>query len=197
MVSRVIQRPIFRLVAAACFLPLLAPRAGAELDLTPWTENYSFEGVPMERLLFANGPKRISYQPPEGWVVSGGGSSLTLRPDEHRSSLRAIIRIVDQPISRSFDPKSLEALRAALLQELSPDSAAKITGEGSNLEINGRKTWELRVEYSVDTRTYARSVLICNFEREQLQFEVRAPKAEFEEIHQAFIGSLYTWEGLE
>ena len=56
--------------------------AANALDLTPINGFRELEGVRIPVISFDDGQRRVNWQPPEGWQLSGGGDQLHLYPEK-------------------------------------------------------------------------------------------------------------------
>jgi len=54
--------------------------AAHALDLTPITSYRELEGVRIPVISFEDGLRKVNWQPPDNWQLSGGGQQLNLYP---------------------------------------------------------------------------------------------------------------------
>lgn len=140
----------------------------------------------------------MSYVRPAGWHFSGNRAGVRLEANDPSHSIATIQKVVRNGPAR-FDEKEIEALKEALIAALPAGTTnAKITRvEVNPLLIHGYDTLEITVSYFALTLDRMQSVLFVNLPETQLQFALKALKADFPGTHELFRRSYYTWQWLE
>jgi hypothetical protein len=179
----------------ALFLPVVVL---GQLDLRPKERTQILDGVPIHGIAFSDAGKEVLYEPPFEWRLSGGGSTLTLRPPRIAQAA-ATISVASNHVGSDFGMESLKLLKEAALGRLPREAQkAEVLGEEKNpLMMNLHETWQVQCAYSFYGQRFKRSALVCNFAKYQLWFELDALESDFSNLHKAFIESLYSLQGLE
>src|SRR5580704_7843317 len=114
-------RPIVIMVA----LVALAGRARGEVDFTPKESFYLAETTRVPNVAFHNGADPITYSPPFGWTLSGGGKKITLIPP---GKVQADATMQTEP-AKDLLPATAENLKAYgdLAVSRLPREALKVT----------------------------------------------------------------------
>lgn len=172
--------------------------AFAQVDLTPIFTKITGDGVTFPVVNFRTASGKISYTPPTGWQLSGGGSSLKLIPPKSAQA-EAEITVSAKPESADWDADSVKALGQRVLKT-APEKAkdVKLVGTQKNpLHISGHETCEVTISYTAFGQQFKKSLLVCNFANEQLRFSFVARSKDFDKLHAEFQRSLYSWDGLK
>jgi hypothetical protein len=184
-----------RTLLAILAVALPAVRAVA-IDFTPHVADSIDDGVPMRRMYFTDGEKRIFYRPPVTWSRSG---------DEHRAmfipkdSDRAFVKMENAPAEHAripFDDAGLAALRKIAVTLLPPDAVeAGESWETVNpVVLQGWTSFEIGFDYLQSGKTFCRSVLFINLDaNRQIHFVVDAAPADFLPLYQTAYRTLSTW----
>jgi hypothetical protein len=187
-----VGRPI-----AVAFVVLLVATAEAELRLSPQPSEYELDGVKLHQIAFADGNKKVTYQPPRGWTYSGSPTQLILHPP-NKTQAEATITRITLTATGKFDDETLKKLVVQATEAL-PRGSEKITvisQEKNPLMINGKETFLVIVGYTLFGQAYNRSILFLNREKEQIRFQLVCSEADFKELHKVFLGSHYSWQNL-
>lgn len=181
-------------LATLVFTLLTAPAPA--IDFTPYFADSIEDGVPMRRMYFADGPRRIFYRLPHTWALSGDAQSATLRP---KDSKHATVRIQNAPSEHAripFDVPGREALRK-IARSLFPPDATEVTvaREAVNpVVLQGWTSFEAVFDYQRAGEHFCRTVLFINLdENRQVRFIVDAVPAEFPPLCKTTYRTLATW----
>jgi hypothetical protein len=172
--------------------------ARADLDLTPSQEIQMMERVPLSLVVFHDGAKEITYQPPRGWTCTGSHNAAALSIPEH-SQARAVIQSAARVRIPAFDDKAQKLFEAnpALLQLPRGAKDVKITGVGINpLIVDSHPTLEVQMTYSFFGQSCAKSILIVNRNGAEVSFTLDTLASDFQMLHTQFIRSVFSMENL-
>ncbi len=169
----------------------------AELNLSPRKEDFDLDGVKLWHLVFENGKEhKATYQPPTGWLYSGGSNELELQPPGKTQAKITITKIAkDRAIS--FADSEGERLKQRAIEAL-PEGSSEIKVEEAQLnvlQISGKETCLVQVSYSSFGEKFRRYFLLLNLTEGQLQFQLTCRERDYKELAQAFQKSLYSWQG--
>jgi hypothetical protein len=188
MVSRAVK-------LAICLFSITSARA--ELNLAPEVAEYELDGVKMHRLVFADGPERITYSPPNGWEYSRRDSqTLVLRPHGMRGE--ATITRLAVARRESFDDETIKHLTEEVLAAV-PSGAKNVSivsQQKNPLIIERKETFLVIIKYEFYGEPHLRSIMFLYRKNEQLRFQLTAPQSEFQRLQEAFRGSQYSWQNL-
>ena len=169
------------------------------LDLTPTPVEYTNEGITFRQLVFQDGDRRISYEPPQNWSHRGSAESLHLSPPNN-SRGQAVIETSSLPgPAGPFDAAAVALLKQEFLNSIPATAqSVEVTSETPDaLPITGARTYEFTASYQALGETYLRSTIFVNLPNVRLICRFSAPKAEFEKLYRAFRGSLLSWQPVE
>jgi hypothetical protein len=184
-------------IVLALLLALLATNARASIDFTPTTGERILDGIKFKQLIFHDNGRKITYEQPRNWKYSGGASQIVLTPSDV-SQAEAVIEQSRLEKPQNFDNASLQSLQEQVLSSV-PASAQNVTlisSEKNPLVINRHETLEITIAYQISGLEFQRSVLFLNLPDTQLRFRVSARTQDFEKIHNAFRGSIFSWQWL-
>ena len=170
----------------------LAPLAAKALDLTPTISSRDLEGVQIPIVLFTDAGKKISFQPPVKWNVSGGGGVLSLYPPQLPD---AVMQLVVRP-RKAPDPGATEDLEKWCLAQLPQDATDPAReGEAANLFTLGTlPSREFTFSYAAQGRRFTTSVAFVDWnERERIAVIVTARTPDFRPIHETAMRSMFSW----
>lgn len=184
-------------IAAAFLVWAVTFSASAQIDLAPVKVENSVEGVRHTALLFRDGAAEISFQPPAGWVASGGGGHLEFQTAIPMATVE--IASVRLPAAPGFDDPGVKACDtvAASLVPLDAQEAVWSSRQKNHFYLNRHETYEAILCYNRYGFAYKMSVLFVNLESSQLRFVVCARAASFEKVHEPFRYSLFSWQWLK
>ena len=171
---------------------VLAPFAAHALDLTPATSFRDLEGFKIPIILFSDAGKKISFQPPPNWKVSGGGSTLSLYPAEIADAALQLRAFPIKPLSPGVTEDLEKWCRAMLPQDA---SQPKLESENENVFTLGElPSREFTYSYAAQGRRFTTSVAIVDWnERERLAVVVTARAADFPATYEAAMRSMFSW----
>jgi hypothetical protein len=186
------------LIVLSGFLAIGLNAARADLDLTPTVQVRPMERVPMTYVVFHDGPKEITYQPPHGWTIDGSHNSAALSIPDHPQA-RAFIQTAARVRIASFDDKAQKLFEAnpALLQLPRGAKDVKITGVDINpLIVDSHPTLEVQMTYSFFGQSCAKSILLVNRNGAEVSFTLDTLAPDFQALHSQFRGSVFSMENL-
>ncbi len=172
--------------------------ARADLDLTPTDGVRMMELSKREIIIFHDGAKQITYQPPRGWTCTGSHNSAAFNIPDHPQA-RAFIQSAAQLRIPAFDDKAQKLFEAnpALLQLPKGAKNVKITGVTINpFVIDSHPTLEVQMTYSFYGQSCARSILLVNRNNAEVSCLLDCLAPDFDELHKQFRASLFTFENL-
>ena len=187
---------VHSIVRGAVFA-LLAVRADAEIDFTPKESFYLAETTRVPCVAFHNDHKEMSYTPPLGWTLSGGGRKITLTPP---AKVQAGATMQTEPVSEPLPAteQNLQAYADLAVKEL-PREASKITVAEAvicPLRISKRTMAEVTLTYVLFGQQFTANILFLPYDKEQITFQVTARNADFAPLAKVFRASLYSLQGL-
>lgn len=183
-------------VAIASLFAISVATALGELNLSPQREEFTLDGVTMWHLTFETGlNQKATYQPPRGWVYSGGSNQLTLQPPGKNQTQVTITKTpLKQPLP--LDEKNRKKLAEEALASVPKGSEQqKIESEEANpLRISGNDTYLVQLTYTFYGQRFSRYCLFLNHKPYQLRFQLTCLESDYKELSKAFQKSLYTWQ---
>jgi hypothetical protein len=175
-----------------------AGTARADLDLTPSEEVISLDHMPVTHVVFHDGAREISYQPPRGWSCTGSHNAAALSIPEHPQA-RAFIQTAAQVRIPAFDDKAGKLFHdnPALLQLPKGAKDITITAVTVNpLIIDTHPTLEVQMTYSFFGQSCAKSLVLCNRNGAEVSFTLDCLAPDFKMLETKFRGSLYSIDNL-
>jgi hypothetical protein len=172
--------------------------ATAAIDLTPTPAEYTAEGITIQQIIFTDGKRRVSYEPPRQWTYRGDASRLQFTPPE-QSFAEGVIQTAPAMGAKAFDEATVKALEAQVMNTLPPGShgVTVISRQSNPVILNQNMSYEFVVAYQTLGQTFHRSVIFVNCPDTQLVFRFTAPKAVFDNLNNAFRRSIYSWQWSE
>jgi hypothetical protein len=186
-----------RSLGRALLASLLIASVRGDLQLIPKVDEYELDGAKMKQLAFADGGQKVTYQSPRTWNYSGSATQLTLHPPNKTQAEATITRLSFSEPGK-FDDESLKKLVAEAVA-LVPKGSANVTvvsQDKNPLHINGKETFLVILTYGFYGETFGRSILFVNRGKEQIRSQLTCRQSDFKELHQAFLGSQYSWQNL-
>jgi hypothetical protein len=167
------------------------------IDLMPTPSTYKLEGIKFPEILFHDGKKTISYDPPFGWTYNGTSTKCTLQPPG-KAQAQASIELASSPKTRGFDEERIKQLKAtaATLLPAGSENVEIASAELDPLQINGNSTFELTISYMFYGQPFKMSVLFLDVENSELRFRLQSQSSDFQELQKAFRRSLFSWQWL-
>jgi len=167
-----------------------------DLNLSPRREEFTLDGVKMWHLAFETGlNQKATYQPPDGWLYSGGTNQLTLQPPG-KNQIQVAITKTPLKAPASLDEKTRKKLAEEALASVPKGSEQqKIESEQANpLRISGKDTYLVQLTYTFYGEKFSRYCLFLNNKTYQLRFQLTCRESDYKELSKAFQKSLYTWQ---
>lgn len=184
----------FKMAVVAC-VSLAATLQAEPFDFTPVKSVRQQDGMSYPQLIFTRGEKKVTYEAPRDWVVTGGGNSLQFTPPK-LTQAQATIEQVHLETPQTFDDATTKQLQQLALSS-APEGSLNLALAGeekSPLKISGHDTYEVVVSYDLFGQPYKTSVLFADFGDTQLRFRFTAKKDDFEQAHALFRGTLFGWQ---
>jgi len=184
---------------ASFLIGLLAAgvNAAQALDLTPITSYRELEGVKIPVISFEDGQRKVNWQPPENWQISGGDRELNLYPNKlplAAAQLKLIPHGAAQP------PERTAALDSLLKWAMSfvPGDATGITFDHevpNPFLLDGKPSRELTFKYVSDAKKCCTSVALVDLDaRQSLALVITARAEDFERAYRAWTSSMFRWQ---
>jgi hypothetical protein len=170
----------------------LAPLAAKALDLTPATSFRELEGFKIPIVLFSDTGKKIAFQPPAKWTVSGGGAVLSLYPADLPD---AVMQLRVRP-SKPPEPGVTEDLEKWCRTQLPQDAAQPaLEGEAENVfTLGALPSRQFTYSYAARGRRFTTAVAVVDWSaRERLAVVVTARTPDFKATHEAAMRSMFSW----
>ena len=169
--------------------------AYGSIDFTPATSERFLSGLKFQQLIFHQDGRPITYEQPRGWKFSGDASRITFTPTD---IAQAQAEIEQSPLKapQNFDEPTMKLLQEQVMGALPAANHAVtvVSAEKNPVMINRQETIEVTVSYQIAGVEFQRSVLFLNLADTQVRFRVTSRKQDFEKVHKAFLGSIYSWQ---
>jgi hypothetical protein len=172
--------------------------ARADLDLTPTEEFKTLDSVQVKHVVFHDGPKQITYQPPKGWACTGSPACASLSIPDHPEA-RSLIQSAPRLRIPAFDDTAVKFFieHPGLLQLPRGAKDVKITAVTVNpLVIDSHPTLEVDMTYSFFGQSCAKSLLLVNRNGAEVSFVLDCAAPDFAMLEGMFRRSLYSMENL-
>ena len=178
---------------------LCLPHSIPALDLTPIHAFRELEGFRIPIVRFADGQRKVSYQPPDKWQVSGGGGSLlVLPPGRDQAALR--FQVLPRPSNsaeQAGKPEDFERWTRGLL----PPDAAEVTKESEcagQFTLGAQPSRAVIFAYTAAGQRFRASVACVDLnDKERLAVVVSARAPDFKAVQEEAIASLFSWNWSE
>jgi hypothetical protein len=175
----------------------LAAGAIADVDFTPHESFYLAESTPIANVAFHDGSAKVTYTPPGGWTLSGGGSKITLTP---QNKVQAEATIQADPLK---DPlpvtdANLKAYTEAALRFI-PREASKVavvSAAVAPIKMSRRAMVEVTVSYALFGQQFTTNILMLPRDKDQITFQMTARNPDFPALTKVFRSSLFSMQGL-
>jgi hypothetical protein len=185
-------------LAISGLLAIGASSARGDLDLTPSQDVRTLERVPIMRVLFHDGAKEITYQPPRGWTCTGSQGSASLSVPDHPQAKVTIVSAARVRIP-AFDDKAekLFVANPGLLELPKGAKNVQITEVDVNpLVVDSHPTLEVQLTYSFYGQSCAKSILLINRNGAEVSCVLDSPAPDYQALHTAFRSSIFSFENL-
>ena len=186
---------IVRRLVFGCTLLLAAERLQA-LDLTPESSERILEGVHIPLVLFHDSDTSYTYQPPNNWRSSGGGTAITFFPVEQAEALMKLQVIKHAPGTHAIaDIPSEDFVKWSRSRLPANAEDIKVVSENPNVfALAGKPARELVFSYKAGGQRFQTSVAALDWnERELFTAVVTALSTDFPTVYSAANGSLFSW----
>src|SRR5580658_7130656 len=189
---------VLPIIALLGFLFFGACAARADLDLTPTDTVQKMELMKIHRVVFHDGAKEITYQPPKGWTCNGSHNSAVLTIPDHPQA-RALIESAPHLRIPALDDKAQALFQKdpTLLQLPRGAKNLQITGVTLNpLVIDSHPTLEVQMTYSFYGQACQKSILLVDRNGAEVSMTLDCLAPDFDMLHKLFQRSWYTFENL-
>jgi hypothetical protein len=185
------------LLSAILSSSVVLPCAAGPIDFTPTSGQRVLENIVFPQLILHQDGHAITYEQPHNWTFTGNASQLKLTPPAI-SQAQATIDQVALAKPQTFDEVTAAALRQVLLASIPGDAqnTRVVLEEQNPIAVNQQPSYAITANYSYFGQDYAVSMLFANLGQIQLRARLVARKADFDALHRAFRGSLFSlhWE---
>jgi hypothetical protein len=172
--------------------------SNAGIDFKGGTDERVLEGIKFEQLVFRDNGRKVTYEQPRGWTYVIDTGRVRFTPP---GVSQAQAEIDQLPLAKPtvFDEATTKKLQEQLLAGLPPGSQnAKIElEEPSPLRKNDYDTYGVTISYRLYGQDFLTSVLYLGLPETLVRFRATARKADFDKIHRAFRGSVFSWQWRE
>lgn len=169
--------------------------ASAALDLTPVEGVRTLDGIKFQQLSFKNNGKTVTYEHPRGWSYRADAGRIVFTPPDIIQA-EAVIEQSANDAAQAFDEETMKRLQDYVLQSAPAGSqnVQLVSAEKNPVMVNQRETFEVVVSYQLGGTPFRKSVLFLNLPDTQVRFRVTSKEADFEKVHRAFRGSIFSWQ---
>jgi hypothetical protein len=175
---------------------LLTPTQIHALDLTPTAGFRELETMKIPVVFFEDGGRKVRWQPPGQWLISGGGTGLLISPPE-ASHTGMEFRVIPRKDAEVPDGKTDPKAAASWVQSLLPSDSEKITFVQeipSPFLLGNLTSRELTFTYTYLAREFSTSVALVNLDLDHsLAVIIYAPTKDFQNIHEEGTKSMFRW----
>ncbi len=189
------MKAIFRFLAFG-FVASLSAGSLHALELTPRYGFRDLEGVKIPVIYFDDGERRVQWQPPANWKISGGESSLLLTVPEQTNTgmeLRIIPRKAAEAPDGKVDPQAASEWIKPFLPAVAQKQAF-VQEIPSPFLLEGLSSRELTFTYTYLARDFTTSIALVNLDTEHsLAVIIYAPIKEFDRVHEEGTKSMFRW----
>ncbi len=155
------------------------------------------EGIKVPNVAFRNGKEKMTYTPPGGWTLSGGGRKLTLTPPDIVQA-GAIMKADPLVEPLPATEENLKAYGKLAVKEIAPE-ATKVTIVEAvicPLRMSQRALVEVTLSYVLFGQQFTSNILFLPYEKEQITFQITARSPDFAPLAKTFRASLFSLQGL-
>jgi len=184
------------IVRFAAFVAVIGAAYG-DVDFTPKESFYLAESTKVPNVAFRNGSTPVTYSPPGGWTLSGGGSKVTLSPPDKP---QAGATMQTETITNLL-PATEENVKAysELAVSRLPREALKVTVIDAvvcPLRFDSKTMVEVTLSYVHFGQQFSTNMVLLPYKKELITFQVTARTPDFAPVAKAFRASLYSMQGL-
>ena len=186
---------MFRRIVSTLLIGLAIGSAEAAIDFAPVIEEYTHAGYNYRKVKFKDEKGIVTYLPPQGWSIRGGGNSAQLNPPD-KAFVDAVIVATPLRAPQPFDEATVAALEQQVLSTApaGSQSVQVVRRQESPVAMGSNLSLEIAISYTALGQAFERSVIFVHTPDTQLVFRFSAPKADFAALHQSFRQSIGTWE---
>ena len=175
------------------FLGAFALPARAGIDFTASTGERELEGVHFPELIFHQDGHAITYEKPRDWAFSSDAAGMRLAPP---NVSQAQVTVVQIPLTtpQIFDDATTKQLQQTFLTSApaGAQNVVLVSEEKDPLQIHGQPTYAVTIGYNYFGQDFESCILFANLGDTQVRFRTTARKADFDKVHRAFRGSLFS-----
>lgn len=171
--------------------------AAHALDLTPITSYRELEGVRIPVISFEDGPRKVNWQPPDNWQLSGGGQQLNLYPE--KTPLAAVqLKLIGHEAAQAPDRTAAGKDFLKWAMSFVPGDATGLTFEHETPNpflLGGKHSREFTFNYVSAAKKCSTSVALVDLDaRQSLALVITACAEDFEGIYNAGTTSMFRWQ---
>ena len=169
--------------------------AQAGIDFTPVLTERTRAGIKFPQLNFKENGRVIMYEQPRGWAYTGSSAQIKFTPPD-LTQAQAEIDQTPLPAPQNFDEPTVKALREKALASLPEGSqnVAIVSEQADPVLVNNNHSYEFIISYQAFGQEFMTGIVYVNLPDTQLRFRSVARKADFEKVHPAFRGSIFSWQ---
>ncbi|HEX3818073.1 MAG TPA: hypothetical protein VHW03_07285 [Chthoniobacterales bacterium] len=175
------------------FLSAFVMQAQAGIDFSATNGDRELEGMHFPQLIFHQNGHEITYEKPRDWTFSSDPSGMRLAPP-NVSQAQVTVGQIPLTTPQAFDDTTTKQLQQFILSSAPPNAqnVALIAEEKNPLQIHGQPTYAVTIGYNYFGQDFESCVLFANLGDTQVRFRTTARKADFDKVHRAFRGSLFS-----
>lgn len=170
------------------------PSALFALDLTPTQGFRELEGFRIPVVHFTDGARKVVYQPPAGWRVSGGGAALNILPPDRQEAAVQLRTVQRQAPANAAAAEDFDAWARTQL----PPAATGIEKLGAaegQFTIAAQPSRARIFSYSMVGRRFFASVAAVDLtDTERLAVVVTAREPDFKALQDEAVASFFSWQ---
>ena len=171
----------------------------AEINLTPTRSFRELEGCKFPQLEFRDDGRKITYEAPPGWEpLLRDTHTLALVPPG-KEMVSAKIKFIPTPGRLVLDAAQLQYFKDTAYQLVPREGRvlAEPTVTPNPLIFGNHPTCEVDFYFVHQSQRLRMSVLFVDLGESQLRFSLISRPGDFEDLHNAFRASWYSWQWAE
>jgi len=176
---------------------LISATAVAEVDFTPRESFYLAEATRVPNIAFRNGSADVTYSPPGGWILSGGGRKVTLTPPntvQAEASMRT--ESMKDPMPATDENIKAYGERAVALMPREATKVALVEVGPAPLKVCLHPLIQATLTYVLFGQQFTTTIYFLPYQKEQITFQLTARNADFQALARDFRASLFSLQGL-
>jgi hypothetical protein len=164
------------------------------LDLTPTEKFRDQEGFKIPIVCFDSDKHAVTWQPPAGWRLSGGGTTLSLFPPNSPSAY-AKLQVLSRTGAATATPQPGSSISWAKPYLPQDASELSLIAERENpFSLGPLPAREWIFNYVSQAQRFSTAIALVDLDnQERLALIVSALAKDFEPIHAAAIASMFSW----